>query len=90
MLDCMELPVGKIQEIDKLSVYQYNKLYTSTVGFDLSVSLLCDGRLQWSSSHLSPFFYLDKHSKESLTVTGGGGLQSVAPSLSVIFAITRI
>jgi hypothetical protein len=55
MHDCMELPIGKIREIDKLSVYQYPTLYTSTVGFDLSVSLLCDGRLQWSSSHLTTF-----------------------------------
>ena len=65
MLGCMELPIGKIRTIDKLSVY----MYTSTVGFIVSVSLLCDGRLQWSSSHLSPF--QGKHSKESLTVTGG-------------------
>ena len=66
MLGCMELPIGKIRTIDKLSVY----MYTSTVGFIVSVSLLCDGRLQWSSSHLFPLFQ-GKHSKEGLTVTEG-------------------
>ena len=69
MLYVLELPIGKIQRFDKLSVYQYDRLGTSTVGFEILVSLSCvmvgySGRVPIYQSQSR-----GKHSKESRTVT---------------------
>ena len=71
MLLCMELPIGKIQRFDKLSVYWYNLQYISAVGFDTLVSLFC---VMIDNSCRVPILHplsRGKHSKESPTVTGG-------------------
>jgi hypothetical protein len=69
MLYVLELPIGKIQGFDKPSVYQYDLLGTSTVGFETLVSLSCvmvgySGRVPIYQSQSR-----GKHSKESRTVT---------------------
>ena len=68
---CMELPIGKIQRFDKLSVYWYNPQYNPAVGFDTLVSLFCamvDNSCRVPILHPLP---RGTHSKESPTVTGG-------------------